>query len=888
MATVPALSVEALSLLHEISLAIGEARESAPLLRKILETTARAIGCDAGLVRLWDRDEQALVLSVSFGLSPGFISKAEPLALGEALPGEVADRRTSAWLRTENLPDVPLKGLFQAEGLKAVIAAPLLSAGTLVGVLVFHSRRPRDFSDADLKLLTAIGNQLGPVVENTRLLEANAEVAYRLGEVLDITRRLVSSRNPKALLRAIIEGARRLTGARYAALAIFDESERRVVEFIPSGLDAETEARLRAGGFPRGRGLFAALMSERRPIRLGDLTRDPRHEGFPSVHPEMRTFLGVPIIFEERLLGCLYLTEKEGGAPFSRVDEQSTTALAAEAAIAIEQSRFYAREREQRLRLEKLAEIDRSLAGELDPERLLPAILSRAVELLKGEGGGIYSWDERGQALKARVTQGYGEWVNELRIRPGEGVVGRVFQEQRGMMVSGYPAWAERIDDFVAEGSQAVIAGILAFGGETFGVIAVDRRTPDLPFTEEDLLLLQDLATRAAAALNTARLVSSLQEQLRALKETQEQLIQSEKLKALGDLTAGMAHELNNPLSVVMGRIQLLEEEENLPGATRRQLARIREQAERMARVIENLLIFSRRRTERREPTELNRVVEKALELLAPSLRRDQIEASFSPDPAIPRISADSYQLQQVVMNLIQNARQAMRLRGRGRLAVRTRRCPEPSCVMIEVEDNGPGIPPEILTRIFDPFVTTKEPGEGTGLGLSICYTIVSAHGGTIRAENLPEGGARFTVKIPALPPPEPLSESVSAGLPSIEGVRVLVVEDEAAVREMLHDLLGQIGAVAEEAASGSEALALLRKSRFDLVTLDFRMPEMNAPEVWGLIRRDFPDLPIVLITGDIMGPEVTEFVNRSGAPLIHKPFSLAEVQRVIASALGR
>jgi two-component system NtrC family sensor kinase len=278
--------------------------------------------------------------------------------------------------------------------------------------------------------------------------------------------------------------------------------------------------------------------------------------------------------------------------------------------------------------------------------------------------------------------------------------------------------------------------------------------------------------------------------------------------------------------------------------------------------------------------------MEKALELLSSSLRGDQIEARLALDPEVPQISADPHQLQQVVMNLIQNARQAMKPQRGGRLTLRTRYRPDPPVVVGEVEDNGPGIPPDVLPRIFDPFVTTKAPGEGTGLGLSICYTIASAHGGTIRAENLPGGGARFTVEIPALPPPR--VEAAPVRLPSIEGARILVVDDEAPVREVLRDFLSRLGTTVEEAASGAEALSRLREAPFDLVTLDFRMPGLSTPEVWELIRAEFPGLPVVMVTGDIMGQEVMEFIERARVPLIPKPFSLREIHRVIAAALRR
>src|SRR5712672_67874 len=274
------------------------------------------------------------------------------------------------------------------------------------------------------------------------------------------------------------------------------------------------------------------------------------------------------------------------------------------------------------------------------------------------------------------------------------------------------------------------------------------------------------------------------------LKRLEEQLIQAEKLAAMGQMLAGVAHELNNPLTAILGVTELLREREGADDSTKRQLELTHRQARRAARIVQNLLEFSRPASPQKRPLDLDNLLERTLQLQEHSLRRNNIEVEFHRQPDLPGVVGDANQLIQVFLNLITNAEQAIReVRDSGRIQIRAGR--SGNQLKISVQDDGVGIRPEALPRIFDPFYTTKRPGGGTGLGLSICMSIIREHGGNIEAETLPGGGSAFTIYLPAafgqqpdvLPTPSEAMLTSSDVVPSaadlFRGRAVLVLDDE-------------------------------------------------------------------------------------------------------------
>ena len=304
------------------------------------------------------------------------------------------------------------------------------------------------------------------------------------------------------------------------------------------------------------------------------------------------------------------------------------------------------------------------------------------------------------------------------------------------------------------EGIRSTVRLPLIVKGEVIGVLFLDDVAPGR-YTEGDLELLVPLGEQLAIAIENARLHSEMEQQVeertKALKQTQAQLVQSGKLAAVGTLAAGVAHELNQPLMIIRGYAQeLLRDQAVTDEEIRDNLWRIEAQTDRMAAIINHLRDFSRESKGRREATHLNKVVQGALAFLGQQLQTKHITVVQKLDPALPPVWADPLQIEQVFLNLITNARDAMEPAGAGTITIRTESVQD-NRVGLSVTDTGPGIPDEIRTRIFDPFFTTKEVGKGTGLGLSICHGIIEKHGGELTMESpVADGrGARFTIILP-------------------------------------------------------------------------------------------------------------------------------------------
>jgi nitrogen fixation negative regulator NifL len=362
-----------------------------------------------------------------------------------------------------------------------------------------------------------------------------------------------------------------------------------------------------------------------------------------------------------------------------------------------------------------------------------------------------------------------------------------------------------------------------------------------------------------------------------------EQLTHSEKLAAMSELLAGVAHELNNPLSVVIGHTALLAHTADATvGARAEKIARA---AERCGRIVKNFLALARQYPPERTAVDLNQVVRDALEVMAYALRVDDVEVVTELDPTLASLSADAHQLQQVVINLVSNAHQAMRgADGPRRLTLSTGTEPATGRVWLEVTDSGPGIAPEVEARLFEPFFTTKPIGQGTGLGLPICRGIIEGHGGQLSVGGGTGRGATFRAVLPVGAPATTTPPSDDHG-PVVTPRRILVVDDEREIAAVVSELLRRDGHDVTTAANGKEALAQLAKAPFDAVVSDIRMPHMDGPALWHAVKQQKPALAdrFVFFTGDTLSATTAEFLARTAAPSLKKPFALRDVRLALA-----
>jgi len=361
-------------------------------------------------------------------------------------------------------------------------------------------------------------------------------------------------------------------------------------------------------------------------------------------------------------------------------------------------------------------------------------------------------------------------------------------------------------------------------------------------------------------------------------------MAESEKLSAMGRMVAGIAHELNNPLTGVLGYAQLLAQRPHAD-APDGPIDRIFQEAQRCQRVVARLLAFAQEQAPRLEAVAINGLVQEAVQALSSGLTLAGVEVDLRLDANLPPVLVDPGQFREVLEEVLANARRSLAQVNRPRrVTVTTRR--EGERATIELTDNGAGIAAENLGRIFDPFFTTAEVGEGAGLGLSAAYGIVRQHGGTLRATSQPGEGTCMRIEVPHSGPAPRRAANDQKAVRS----RVLVVDDEAVILDLLADLLESRGVTVETASSGREALQKLRAVEFDAVLLDMKMPGMSGREVYETLGRVDPRMQrrVVFATGDIVTPETRRFLEEVGSPVLAKPFEIDHATDLLVRFLGR
>jgi len=565
----------------------------------------------------------------------------------------------------------------------------------------------------------------------------------------------------------------------------------------------------------------------------------------------------IPLWIGDRTLGVMNLAATGAGL-FTEEDLKILHGVGNQLAIALERVRLLARlEEESRRRAAALErEVGERELAEETGARLIAILEATSDFVAMGHADGRVTYYNRAACRLLGI--GEGEDISRIRIPET------------------HPEWAAR---FVM--NEAIPAAIREgiWSGET-ALLSHDGR---------EIPVLQVIIAHKSPE-GRVEFLSTIARDITQWKRAEEALRQSQKLADMGMLLAGVAHELNNPLTVVTGRANLLRQA--LGGEPlAAQADSIAQAAERCARIVRNFLALARQHAPERREVRLNDVVREALELLAYPLRVDGVEIVLDLADDLPPLWGDVHQLHQVVVNLVSNAHQAMRrISGPRRLNLSTRREPQRGYVHLEVGDTGPGIPPEIRARVFEPFFTTKPPGQGTGLGLSLCQGIVENHGGLIRVESEPGRGAVFLVELAVgVPASTEAQPEGPASKSTLRGKAVLVVDDEPEITSLLAEVLSAQGCRVETASNGMEALRKLQEQAFDVIVSDLRMPEMDGPGLYRAIGRYDSRLlrRIVFLTGDTLGHEIREFLEQTAAMSVSKPFDPDDVIRAVSRILA-
>ncbi|HEV8311229.1 MAG TPA: ATP-binding protein [Methylomirabilota bacterium] len=521
-----------------------------------------------------------------------------------------------------------------------------------------------------------------------------------------------------------------------------------------------------------------------------------------------------------------------------------------------------------------LARIVEVAGSSLALEEILGEIARGAEELFGTEWNLVLLVE--GERLVPRAWTGFeSRELRGLSFPADTGLLGRVLSGGASVQLDPDALSEARALASVLAGVRSGLAAPLQARGRRVGALLAAAGTPRR-FSQLDETLLRTLAGQAALAVERARLV--------------EELLHADRLSTVGRMLAGVAHELNNPLAVVMGTLDLIRQEP-IDSRVSERLARVSDQAQRAVKIVRTLLALARKRPTQRRPVDLTELLASTLELGAYDFKNAEVRVVRRFRESLPPILGDPDQLQQVFTNLVLNATQAMdETHGGGTLTVATDLDREGDRVVVTITDDGPGIRPEHLPRLFEPFFTTKGEGKGTGLGLAICRHIVESHDGRIRAASGPEMGAEFTVELPVChqTPGHEAAARGDAEVAPIGGVRVLLVEDEPLVGDMLADVLALEGHQVDRATNGREALVRVGSRPYTLIVSDIRMPDLDGPAFYAELLGVSPALArrVVFVTGDVVSAETRRFLDETGLLYLEKPFAIAEFLSTVRRAL--
>jgi PAS domain S-box-containing protein len=883
---------EQLRELAEVEQLVSESLVVDDVLRRIAQATARLL--NAPSVQLWTADpsERRLRLQASYAEPGGAdVRIRTTVAFGEGVSGRVAETKTPIYVDDVARDARTLSAEWAREtGIQRMLSVPILIGDDLLGVLAVRSRTTELATDENRALVVSLAARAAVALQNARSYADAVRRAARLRDLVAVSRSISASLEAGDVMTRIVQAAAGMRAGALSALHVFDESRTRLRATAVSGPEwAELPLER-----PAASGLPGLVVERHEPVLIPQPVQHPRTlvPAWWERRPRA-TYYGVPIDAGDTFVGVLDYVLPEG-LPDSE-EQEALRLLAAQAGVAIRNAHLYRTAQRGRDVAEVLARLGRELTGALDVERIAALVSRGLVDLMGVQGASVSRYEPEDGTLHELASSGPAAWmVDGVVLKPGEGVAGRAVAERTVIVTPDAlrePNLAlapEVREHLVAAGVCALVGVPLMTHEQVVGAMALADHT-GREFGTDELQALQAFADQTALAFENARLYAAAQDSLTRLRDTQAQLVQAAKMSALGQLVSGVAHELNNPLSVIIGYGQLLLARD-APQAMRRPIELMVAQGDRMAKIVRNLLFFARQRPPERAPVNLQAVVEQTLALRTTqlSLSGISVETDFAPD--LPEIIGDAQQLEQVFLNLLLNAEQAiLEARPQGRILVRTRVSPDRAVVYADVVDDGPGVPPEALPRVFEPFFTTKIVGSGTGLGLSVSYGILEEHGGRLSVQSWP-GETTFTVELAVSgAPAEAPSPSPPRAVPRGEGRTALVVEDEPNVRDLIVTLLKSHGWSVDVAAGGRKALERVARHAYDLIISDMRMPDGDGPEFYKSVLARTPALArrFVFITGDTANPDAWAFLEDSGVPVIEKPFSPTVFEDAVARVVS-
>jgi PAS domain S-box-containing protein len=726
---------------------------------------------------------------------------------------------------------------------KAHTVAGALAVGALHTWLILESGSGLEIErqlPLQIIFLYSVGLYYGSMTEGIHILRRRQEVENlerrELSALLDILDTATSSLDLREVAGTIVERLTTIVPAVRCSIIYIDKSMTSCQVMASHDNPDVGMLELDLRKYPE----IVHAIKTRTPIAIDDISSHPLmadvQQYLKGLH--FQSILVIPLSFGEDLLGTLLLRTARDNRQFSKREINFCSAVARATANALKNTLLH-------------REVLQESTKHRTTSEKLARILNHSPELIiTTDNEGLITEFNRG----AELALGHAKL--EMLGKPCDTILS-------------------------SEEGAGLLERLFTVGAMDKHGVQLRRRDGSELEVDFHLTVLKDEAGNPAGALWIGRDVTEL-------RATQMQLAQAEKLSTIGEVISGVAHELNNPLSGVLGYSQLLIARHGQSPLVR-ELEKINDSALRCQKIVKNLLSFARASKPERKRIDINEIIEKTLDIKKYNLKVNNVEVVKDLNRDLPCTMLDFHQMQQVFLNLINNAQHAMAAaRERpSRLEIRS------SCIngkiKVEVGDNGEGMPKDTLRRIFDPFFTTKDQGEGTGLGLSISYGIVKEHRGSIGAQSREGEGTTFVVEVPVFEEEigEDADSRCEADNPTLAprvGRHILVVDDETTIQDLLTDTLADLGHKVDTAANGDEACRKLGQQAYDLVITDVRMPRMDGISLYRNILSMQPELEgkVIFITGDLIDAETTRFLAETEARTIAKPLDI----RLVTSAV--
>jgi two-component system NtrC family sensor kinase len=723
------------------------------------------------------------------------------------------------------------------DGMQFFAMLPIRSGNRLLGSLGLAAKNSKTLNVAQEEFSNACCEILGIAITNGRLRDQSHKLSEDLIALQEVNKIISQGFNLEDIIQRIVIEGRRLAKTNQCHLLLLDD-QRQCLVGSASTQTENLDIRTVQFQFSKASIAITALI-EKRVIAVEDIERDRQFKSELMETLGWRAAIFAPLLTKERAIGVLVCSDDSRERKFTDEEILRAEMLAHQAAIALENARLF----------QVVSRSQKSWETTFDAMQDCVSV-----------------HDTAGKVIRANVAL-----ARRLNTIPQK-VIGRYCSEiynPIGVSFSpcrhAHPLKSENL--VVEEVTLPVMGGVFQ--------ISVS------PWYDKD--------NRLAGSIHVAKDINNE-------KLLQQQLIQSEKLSAIGELISGVAHELNNPLTGVMGYSQLLQLRKDLDDRAKENLTKINNLALRCQKIVQNLLSFARKQKPERTLSDINEIIEKTVELRSYELQVNNIILTRDLDKHLPKTIADAHQLQQVFLNILTNAEQAMlEAHGKGHLIIRTHSDPQKSVIVVEVIDDGPGISESYLTRIFDPFFTTKEVGKGTGLGLSLSYGMIKEHGGNIYARSGMGEGATFIIELPIITQLDDKLTSVPELHPQalqfenlVRGKRILVVDDEQYILDFFVEVFHSLEMQVDTAGDGRAAMYKMQGADYDLIVTDFKMPQMSGRDLFEWTKENRPHLAsrIVFVTGDTVSLETRSFFEDNKNRYLAKPFKIEEVKEVIQQAL--